>query len=41
MAAACFTRPSKLVAVGVNGRRMSYSPSPSSFHSSDSRPPFK
>ncbi len=35
--ATCLTSPSRLVPVGVIGRRMSYSPSPSSFHSRASR----
>ena len=35
--ATCLTRPSRLVPVGVSGRRTSYSESPSSFHSSASR----
>src|SRR5580692_11351267 len=39
MLAECLTSPRRLVPVGVSGRRMSYSPSPSSFHSSVSRAP--
>jgi hypothetical protein len=37
--ARCLTNPSRLVPVGVSGRRMSYSESPSSFHSRASRAP--
>ena len=35
--ARCLTSPSRLVPVGVTGRRTSYSDSPSSFHSTASR----
>ena len=35
--ARCLTRPSRFVPVGTSGRRMSYSPSPSSFPSTASR----
>jgi hypothetical protein len=38
MLATCLTTPSRLVPVGTMGRRMSYSDSPSSFHSKASRP---
>src|SRR5215207_1722196 len=36
--ATCLTSPSRLVPVGTSGRRTSYSDSPSSFHTSASRP---
>src|SRR5580698_10419291 len=38
MLATCLTSPSRLVPVGVSGRRTSYSESPSSLHSRASRP---
>src|SRR5688572_28406172 len=37
MPATCLTRPRRLVPVGVMGRRRSYSPSPTIFHSRPSR----
>jgi hypothetical protein len=37
----CLSRPRRFVPVGVIGRRTSYSPRPSSFHTSVSRAPLK